>query len=131
MASGIKIRPTFGVALAIVAGVVLTPAIATAGCGDHVHILNKNPDVTGVSYPVESGEKLPLTPCSGPDCSANPASSGIPSGFPISNPPEIKSSAARDEEVRDAADHSSWGAIIENDETSSPQSGSIFHPPRP
>ena len=131
MASGTQIRHRFGVALAIVAGVALTPAIATAGCGDHVHIINMKPDVTAVSNTIESGQKLPLTPCSGPDCSANPASSGMPSGFPVSNPPEVKSSAARDEEIRDAAEHSSWGAIIENDEMSSPLSGSIFHPPRP
>ena len=131
MASGIQIRYQFGVALAIVMGVALTPTIATAGCGDHVHIINKNSDVAGESYPVERDQKLPLSPCSGPTCSSATVSPGMPSGFPVSNPPELKCNAAHDEEVRDAADLSSWEAIIENDEMSSPLSGSIFHPPRP
>ena len=110
--SGFKPDPRYVVALAIVVGVALTPGIAFAGCGDHVLIINQSPDVAGVLHPAERGEKRPFTPCSGPDCSADPVSPGMPSGFPVSNPTELKSSAACDENVRDAMDDSSWGSTI-------------------
>jgi hypothetical protein len=130
MAFAIQTRSTYVVALAIVVGVALTPGIASAGCGDHVLIINKSQDVAGVLYPAERGEKRPLTPCSEPDCSSEPVSPGMPSGFPVSNATELKSSAACEENVRDARDDSSWVSTILNDEMPSRCDNSIFHPPR-
>jgi hypothetical protein len=128
-------RRNFGIALAIVAGVALTPSIAFAGCGDHVLIVNQGlhldpSDELIPKVPNRSGQELPPPHCSGPRCSADPHFPIIPSGAPLISPPDLKGGAIRGTEVVKDTVGSFGGVILENDDELSCQSDPIFHPPR-
>ena len=130
MASGLQGRSSLGVAVAIVVGFLFTPQIASAECGDHVRIVDQVTDGAGALRPAETKKHLPLAPCSGPNCSADPLSPVVPIESTVNNSPVVKISAVRDEEVRDRRIESSWGASIANDERPVRRVDTIFHPPR-
>jgi hypothetical protein len=91
-----------GIALAIAAGVVLSPARATAGCGDYVHVAGP----TGEAAPAPANhdrDDLPR-PCHGPGCSNRPSQPAPPLTAPVTDSAGAKELAARSAAVDDPAD---------------------------
>jgi hypothetical protein len=124
-----------GVALALLAGLLLAPSAAQAGCGDYVVFGMKHADAQTLSSPFAPvAHPAPVsptdnpTPCSGPTCSSGPATPpaapappgpvpgercGFPSTLPLWTGPE---------------------AVVyrTDDSAGTPVRGSstIYHPPR-
>ncbi|MBX9625518.1 MAG: hypothetical protein K2X82_17055 [Gemmataceae bacterium] len=89
---------TTGIALAIAAGVAFSPARATAGCGDYVHIAGPPAGPTGVATAPPDGhalDDLPRPPCHGPGCSERPTPTAPPLTAPVNESAGAKELAAR------------------------------------
>src|SRR5581483_9948675 len=76
-----------GVAAALLAGALLAPAPARAGCGDHLRPLQTDATPTsfrGVAVPAAPAQPAPA-PCHGPGCSRAPVVP--PLSAPTTSPP--------------------------------------------
>jgi hypothetical protein len=70
---GLRWRLLLGAALAVLAGVLLAPTPARAGCGDHVILMSGTDSLASkapMPAPIQPNEKP--APCSGPTCSHSP-----------------------------------------------------------
>jgi hypothetical protein len=115
--------------LAVVA--CASPARATAGCGDHVVVLNQNAPSAGAHESLAPGgtdHPLPQKPCSGPNCSRAPERQAPAAPAPDSGPD------GKDSLQAPATFEPPDGAPSRQRDFTSPvplrRAASIFHPPR-
>jgi len=135
MPAGRRVCHSWGVAIAIVAVVLLAPRTASAGCGDHVRIIDKSqvPTESGglpVYKPSGRNQELPHLPCHGPDCSANPSVPAMPMSVPAGGSPDTKSFAFPELEVLKEGTGSRWHGRDEGPQREISRTNPIFHPPR-
>jgi hypothetical protein len=128
---------TCGIALAIVAGVVLSQGQAVAGCGDYVHIVKENqtsafasPHHVTLLQDIQGGPIGSSKPCDSPNCSGNSSPPAIPLGLPAAGPTNLKNSVIAAVGRAIQANGAWWGIPTETNEPTSQRTSPIFHPPR-
>ena len=113
-----------GIALAIAVGVVFSSPGASAGCGEHVHIVGQP---TGSAVPLradQGGDDFPGPPCHGPGCSNLPTRTVPPLTAPVS-----ESGGAKQPVVRSTADEDHTDGLSRH--PIPPEVGSPVHVPSP
>ena len=122
-----------GIALAITAGVAFSPARASAGCGDYVHLAGQMAGPTGNAMPLPANherEDLPRPPCHGPGCSNRPSQPIPPLTAPVAESGGAKELAARANTNDDRADGLSRHRIPRTIGSPIHLPTPIFDPPR-
>ena len=114
----------------LVAGACLTPERASAGCGDHVTILNGSAaNEHHAAAPADPSQPMKL-PCQGPNCSGEPVRQQAPATPVAPTPPQGKEIAQTLDTLCDAGAPAS---PFDRDSAGSRpirRSTYVFHPPR-
>jgi hypothetical protein len=114
----------------LVAGACLTPERASAGCGDHVTILNGS--AAGEHHAAAPADStLPTKlPCQGPNCSGEPVRQQAPATPVAPTTPQGKEIA---QTLDSLGDDGALPSRLDRDSAGSRpirRSTSVFHPPR-
>jgi hypothetical protein len=112
--------------LVVVLAFALAPAVAQAGCGDHVVIPQQTKSKTIHEHPIAP---LPLPcPCKGPSCSKNDSAPFTPLATPKISPQ--RQGASPDQPRLPPATPTLDGPAVETFFLPSVADSAIFHPPR-